>query len=42
VESIDPTLSLLLLAKAVGADGVYTPAQFLASGQRASGVHEKT
>jgi len=38
---IDPR-SFLLLSKAGGADGVYTPAQFLASGQRASGVHVKT
>jgi len=31
----------LLLLRASGADGVYTPALFLASGQRASGVHER-
>jgi len=38
--SNDPR-SLLLLSRAVGADGI-TPALFLASGQRASGVHVKT
>jgi len=31
---------LLSHKKASGADGI-TPAQFLASGQRASGVHER-
>ena len=37
--SNDPR-SLRHLSNAVGADGI-TPAQFLASGQRASGVHER-
>ena len=36
MESYDPIMSFLLLPRASGADGI-TPAQFLASGQRASG-----
>jgi len=35
-------IGFLLYLRASGADGGSTPALFLASGKRASGVHDKT